>query len=573
MLTTAEASWHRRARRLRQNAKAVLAVERARRTLASHHGGGLGSQRGCLLAEVMPGGGGGADGGSSGGKQARFTEWDCHICGLAANHGWRTRCRNCGAYPKAEARRPIPGKGKGKGKGAEGGKGKNYSDDNLGTFASRQLQAARAAQSGSKELSEARKKSESLQAEVRRLQKEVQDAKLAALQKHKATSEWNDDGEGDAEGPEDFTEEERRARIDRIKNGLPYLEDAFGVDSAQYLAAQTELDAHQKAIREAKPYKTHRAILERRLDKLRRLQEKDKERLEELRDAEREIGAKITSTASAIEDREKEIEGADAELKELLLKAVNEDAPQQQLPGDGNAAVDQDPTRGWNAVVGTVANLVRAPGVPPEFTAQLEGVFGQLQGMVQLLQRHAAATQAGGATPGQPHLDGTPPAAAAPAPAAKPPTPPSPPIVLAPHGRFAKAAAKPSPTSPQPQPPSTTPGQGDVAKDDGAKAAPTVPAAAASAANASTSAHGEAAIESEDELQEAFVDGGAAMEVDVEDSLAKLPEQDQIAIRAALRRGGGRDVRGQERSKGDGETRREERERSPRPTKTGDIES
>ena len=37
----AEASWHRRARRNRQLARAVLAVSRARLTLAAHHGGGL----------------------------------------------------------------------------------------------------------------------------------------------------------------------------------------------------------------------------------------------------------------------------------------------------------------------------------------------------------------------------------------------------------------------------------------------------------------------------------------------------------------------------------------------------
>ena len=40
-LDPAEASWHRRARRNRQLARAVLAVDRARHTLAAHHGGGL----------------------------------------------------------------------------------------------------------------------------------------------------------------------------------------------------------------------------------------------------------------------------------------------------------------------------------------------------------------------------------------------------------------------------------------------------------------------------------------------------------------------------------------------------
>ncbi len=563
----------------------MLAVERARRALAGHHGGGLGNQHRRLPATAMPGGGGGADGGSSGEKRASFTDWDCHICGLSQNYGWRPRCRNCGAYPKADARRPILGKGKGKGKGGAGGKGTSSSDDTLGTFATRQLQAARAAQSGSKELADAKKKSDNLQAEVRRLQKEVQDAKLAALQRNRTTSVWNEDGECEAEGPEDFTEEERRTRVERIKNSLPYLEDSFGVESSQFLAAQAELDSHQRALREAKPYKTHRAILERRLEKLRRLQQKDRERLEEYRDAEKEIGTKIANTTSAIEDREKEIEGADAELKELLLKAVNEEGPQQHPPGEGGAAADLDATRGWNAVVGTVANLVRAPGVPPEFAAQLEGVFGQLQGMVQLLQRHAAATQTGEATPGQPHQNCTVPSAVTPAPEAKQAAPPTPPVVLAPHGgRFAKPTTRTTPSPPQTQPTqqqqpqqqpqqqqTATPGQTVEVQSGDSKPA-LAGANSTNSASAAADVGGETAAESEDELREAVEDGGAAMEVDVENSIAKLPEQDRIAIRAAIRRGGGRGARDQGRSKGDVESRREERERSPRPTKTGDGE-
>ncbi len=130
---TAEASWHRRARRLRQQARAVLAVERARRVLANHHGGGI------RQPFVVDGGVEGMPGGEQGGVQgllgnsnrgksgAIFTNWDCHVCGLANNFGHRARCRNCEAYPKPGARRPITGMGKG-----GGGKGKGQWDNGGG---------------------------------------------------------------------------------------------------------------------------------------------------------------------------------------------------------------------------------------------------------------------------------------------------------------------------------------------------------------------------------------------------------------------------------------------------------
>jgi hypothetical protein len=61
------------------------------------------------------------------------------------------------------------------------------------------------------------------------------------------------------------------------------------------------------------------------------------------------------------------------------------------------------------------------------------------------------------------------------------------------------------------------------------------------------------------------------MEVDIEQTLARLPEQEQRKLRAALGRRGGRARRNECAAKDDEQgTRREERERSPRPTKTND---
>ncbi len=122
------------------------------------------------------------------------------------------------------------------------------------------------------------------------------------------------------------------------------------------------------------------------LKQLRRLQDRDRAKLAELQEAADEIRSKVSSTAAAVTDREREIEATESELKELVLRAVGEESSgMQQAP--------IDPHRGWAAVVGTVAQLVQQPGVPHHVASQIEGAFGQLQSMVAALQAHAASIQ------------------------------------------------------------------------------------------------------------------------------------------------------------------------------------
>ncbi len=330
-----------------------------------------------------------------------FSSWDCHICGISENAGWRARCRICDAYPKPGARRPLGGsakgkggkggddarKGHGKGSGAggkcgTGGKG----GDSVGAYATRQLQVQRSQQAqaahraSERELADARRRNTTLLEDNQRLQQELADAK----RKQQGTE---DDDEMDTN---EYSEEDRKTRMEKIKGSLPYLEEHFGVDSTIYQEAVDELDVHNRALREAKPYRTHRTILERKVDKLRKLQERDKERLSELQEAADEIKAKIEATTSTIGDRDREIEAAELELKELVLRAVGEDAAGPQAP-------TVDPAAGWHSVIQTVGHLARQPGVPEHFTVQLDGLFGQLQQMVAVLSSHAAAV---GAAPG-----------------------------------------------------------------------------------------------------------------------------------------------------------------------------
>ncbi len=406
--TTAEASWHRRARRHRQHARAILAVERARRTLAAHHGGGvcesLGSDGSTSSNFGMPNG-----------RGPGFTNWDCHICGKPDNAGWRTRCRSCEAYPKPGARRP---KGGGKGDGWKGsstgknnndnsystehslgtvsavyggsGKGKGGKGDRpLGSFAQRQIQqqqrslrAQAAVRTNEKELQDARRRNEILAEQNRKLQREVEDAK-----QRRPTCEEEDE---EMEGPEDWSEADRRARMEKIRASLPHLEDQYGVESELHKDAQDELEHHGRALRESKPFKTHRTILERKVERLQRQQSRDRERLTELNEAADEIRLKITTTAAAMADREKELEAAESELKELILRSMGEDS------SGGAQPPAPDPSQGWDAVVQAVSTLASKPGVPEHVAGQLEGLFGQIRTMVAALQTHATAMGATG---------------------------------------------------------------------------------------------------------------------------------------------------------------------------------
>ncbi len=320
--------------------------------------------------------------------------WDCTVCGTENNWGFKRRCRTCTAYPPQQHRHlqqdhftgghsggkgigKSNNKGKGKGKGSTVVKAPN---SELGTYAYRQMQRANAAQTPAKpnrELQEAKRRAEALSDANKKLQRELAEAKAATSHGQEEEMEW--------EGPEDLDEEARRARMDKIRGSLPYLEEHFGAESELDLDAQHELEQHQRAIRESKPYKTHRTILERRVEKLQRLQERDHGRLVELNEAAEEIEAKIVSTTNAMAERGKELDTAEAELRELLLKAVGEENTTTTAP---------DPQQSWDAVVGTVAGLVRQPGVPAQFTHQLEGLFGQLRAMVEQLQNHAAANAA-----------------------------------------------------------------------------------------------------------------------------------------------------------------------------------
>ncbi len=356
--------------------------------------GGLAGGRGPSGGAGARGGNGGGGGGGCGGRAgpmraggggAASPPWDCGICGRTNNWGSRLRCRECEAHRPGQP--PSAGqRGGGANRGAAGGGGRPTNSNAaaggggnrgagvgsaaspLGTFAQRQIQ--RQQQDAERRAQAERRKAQDLQAEVRRLQREL------SMQARTADADNADDDDADEMDTADndyanWAEEDRQARVDIIKGGLQYLESRFGAESEELAQAKSEIEAIQRASREAKPFRTHRAQLERRKNRLESQQERDSDEADRLQAEIEAAKEKLTKLQSTMEERNKEIDKVDVELKELLRRALAEDA-------ETAAATDTVPpapapkAEAWKVVEATLADMATNAGLPPEQSQQME---------------------------------------------------------------------------------------------------------------------------------------------------------------------------------------------------------
>ncbi len=401
-----------------------------------------------------------------------------------------------------------------------------------------------------------------LREEVEKLQEEL----AAAKSQHSTTGDGDsDDGIEDMDESGAYatwTEDERTKRFELAKRGPAYSVERFGEDSIEVSNLRDEIAALQKASREAKPFKAHRDQLERRRERLRRQQERDEESIAKTQTEIAELQSKRDNLQAAIDERAKTTKYFNDELKELVRKSLAEEAEGD----DPRKPVWAQAGSPWAVMESAIKGLAEVPGIPLEFTTMLANV----QQAAATLAASAAAAQAQQAAADPPPAGGL--AADA---KPKPPAPVTP-ICLAPHGRFAKAATKAasSPTRPQPPPPPLTKGMGNGEKvDDGGDSSKANPAPAGGAASANNEITKGAGNDSEEEMVEDASGTGDGMSMEIESSLAKLPELDQRRLRDALRRGGGgRETKEDADDGAETGAGRRERERSPRPTKLNDKE-
>ncbi len=527
-------------------------------------------------------GGAGSNGGKGSGNRPRQGDWACFLCGFQSNRDFRGRCWNCDALRSASMEQAI------------------------GAYAQRQLQQQRQAQGQQQRqpkrnggnsgggASSTNAECKELREKLDKLQAELAATKALAARGNAAVDEEEDEAMGD-EGVCDYaawTEEERTKRLELARGGLAYAAACHGEESPQATEFRDTIAALQKASREAKPFKAHRNLLERRREELRRRQERDEAAISQAQTEMAELQSKLDALKAAVEERAKAITSVTDELNELVLKTLAEEGGGG---GDDKKQAGMQMGSPWAAVSAALQPLAGQPGMPPEIAALL----AQVQHIAETCTRAAAASAPQRAA-AQPSAEESPPPAAGVAADGQP-------NVLAPQWRRGKAAVRSSPAPHNPQHPDPAAAAATLSATHAAAAAgettrqgcggansngtsteqcPTTPPADGGAAAAAATVSAAAAAEadgagaartnggaSDDELVEAA--DSSAMQVDIEESISKLPDRDQRRLRAALRMGGG-GGRAAGSSGGDAGTeadsRRQERERSPRPTKTGEKE-
>ncbi len=220
----------------------------------------------------------------------------------------------------------------------------------------------------------------------------------------------------------ELAEEERKKRIDETRNGLPYLVSRYGEASEEVARARSDLASLERASREAKLYKTHRAQLERRKGWLEKQHERGKHEAEELQAQIEALQSRLHSTTKANDERELAIQAVDEELRELLRRAIADGENESASPA---SAAPPDPAAAWQTVTATLETMVNMPGVPRDWAAQLGGLVEQLRTATLAVQERAGQAAAAAAATATPSTSRPPSSTTTLATAAAAPSPPS----------------------------------------------------------------------------------------------------------------------------------------------------
>ncbi len=244
-----------------------------------------------------------------------------------------------------------------------------------GTFAERQLQRER------QELA-ARRREDQLRAENARLLKELSNAR-------NRNPEVREEEMDEEEGGE-LSDDDKGKNIENIRNGLPYLIQRFGEESSEVAKAKADAAALERALRDSKPYKTHRAQLEKKKERLERQQVRGREEADELLVEIERLQARLNAANQANDQRAKDIAAVDDELRELLKKALAE-GEGEQLQANAQTTTPPDPTTAWNTVTSTLAGMAAQPGVPEAWAVQMSNLLEQVRLAASTLHQHSTA--------------------------------------------------------------------------------------------------------------------------------------------------------------------------------------
>ncbi len=326
-ISATEQSWHRRARRQRQQARAILAIASARGILASHHGGGGDGSAGMpnkgkkghehrldalqrQLQQAISQGqlrgaksGGGSGGGPSLAASSSSASWTCKGCGFF-NFEYRRRCLRC----KGDGPPSAPGHGQ------KGKSGPAHQHQGPG------------GKSGGGERADWKGKA-ALEAKVRSLEARLEaQSKSAKLHEDRAQGGGDDDDdvellddEADADGTQNDVE-----NLPALQKTHEAMVAALGTEDPATKALKARIEAARAKQRASKPILQQVQQAQRRAGRLEKQLEAARKARADLEDKKADILAQIASQDEKVAAQKDELEKCKKELGDLLEKAKEE---------------------------------------------------------------------------------------------------------------------------------------------------------------------------------------------------------------------------------------------------------
>ncbi len=381
-VTTAprEPAWHRRARRARGEARALLRVASGAALIRKHH---------SAQPEERPS----AHMGDGAWKRdAPFLEglgkdptWACSGCGRKGNWHKRAFCR-CGREPPGhvcrEQRRSMDAKS------VDRREGRGRSAERRGERRDAQKSYADAARSKGSSSNNGKSKTDS---EVEALRKQLANErkeKEALLAKVNKTDEEDEDMDADGD-----TSEDRDARIDTLTADLQSVGRVCGEASSAYRSAKAELDKLLKERREEKPLRAQLQNSERRIARQKAKVERLSQKSGDLENQIKELQGEQVRLDEEILESVQALGALERERKQLLLREARADDDKTGAQGavgpraGGGAAalpvLDDNPA--WNHVCAALAARAAQPGADAAVAQQLGTLMQSMAALVQQL--------------------------------------------------------------------------------------------------------------------------------------------------------------------------------------------
>ncbi len=170
-------------------------------------------------------------------------------------------------------------------------------------------------------------KNQRLRAEVEKLREEAAAARDARTTRggEDEDERLDEDDCDEMDTTDDYagmSEEERQKELELARSGLAYARNRHGENSPEADAIRSEIESIQRASREAKPFKAHRAQLERRRDRLRKQQDRDEAEIGKVNDSIAGLQEKLDKLRATVEERTKAIDKVEEELADLIKRTL-----------------------------------------------------------------------------------------------------------------------------------------------------------------------------------------------------------------------------------------------------------